>query len=127
MKSFHRLFLLIFLFLIFLTNSAGAEEVILSFSSYATVKVDASLEVREDITVWAEGKQIQRGIYRDFPTIYRDTSGKIVRVGFLLKELCLTARKFHTEQNPALTAFVFILAIPIEEFPLENKLTLLSM
>ena len=101
MKSFHRLFLLIFLFLIFLTNSAGAEEVILSFSSYATVKVDASLEVREDITVWAEGKQIQRGIYRDFPTIYRDTSGKIVRVGFFVKGALLNGKKvpYRTESR----------------------------
>ena len=45
--------------------SAGAQEKIFLFSSRATLLADSSLEVREDITVNVEGRQIRRGIYRD--------------------------------------------------------------
>ena len=36
------------------------------------MKADASLTVRETITVQAEGTEIRRGILRDFPTSYTD-------------------------------------------------------
>src|SRR5690606_9748606 len=38
--------------------------------------------VTEHITVHAEGTRIRRGIYRDFPTRYRDRHGNRVVVGF---------------------------------------------
>ena len=40
------------------------------------------LTVRERIVVYAEGRQIQRGILRDFPTDYRDRFGNRVSVPF---------------------------------------------
>ncbi|MCP4376559.1 MAG: DUF2207 domain-containing protein [bacterium] len=49
-------------------NSAIAKEEILLFHSHIVVNPDSSLTVTETITVRAEGKNIKRGIYRDFPT-----------------------------------------------------------
>ena len=40
------------------------------------------MTVTETILVKAEGKQIRRGIYRDFPTDYQDQHGNRYRVGF---------------------------------------------
>jgi len=48
-----------------------ASERILEFHSDIIVHEDASMTVQETITVRAEGQQIKRGIYRDFPTVYR--------------------------------------------------------
>jgi uncharacterized membrane protein YgcG len=53
---------------------------------HADIEVDArgTLAVRETIRVQAEGEQIRRGIYRDFPTIYPGRWGLRVRVPFEL-------------------------------------------
>lgn len=64
------------------TTSAVAREVINRFISDVTINVDGSLDVRETITLRAEGNQIKRGILRDFPTRYKNPSGTQVRVGF---------------------------------------------
>lgn len=61
---------------------AWAEEVIRNFVSDVTVNVDGSLDVIEKITVRSEGRDIRRGILRDFPTTYTDKNGVQVRVGF---------------------------------------------
>ena len=62
--------------------AAQAAEVILDFRSELQVEPDASLMVTETIAVRAEGNEIRRGIYRDFPTDYRDGHGNRMRVGF---------------------------------------------
>ena len=49
---------------------AAAEEVIRNFISDVTVNADGSVDVRETITLRAEGNEIKRGILRDFPTTY---------------------------------------------------------
>jgi len=49
-------------------SSALAREEILLFRSYIVVNPDSTLTVTETVTVRAEGKQIKRGIHRDFPT-----------------------------------------------------------
>ena len=61
---------------------ATAQERIVSYDSEVRILTDGTLEVTEHITVVAEGNRIQRGIYRDFPTRYRDRYGNRVRVGF---------------------------------------------
>ncbi len=58
-----------------------ADERILSFNDTVTVQNDGSLKVREIIRVRAEGRNIRRGIYRDFPTTYPGNGRQIV-VGF---------------------------------------------
>ncbi len=77
-----RLLAIAFGLLLALASPALAEERITSFLSDVTVNPDASLEVRETITVISEGREIRRGILRDFPTTYVDTRGQRVIVGF---------------------------------------------
>jgi uncharacterized membrane protein YgcG len=61
---------------------ARADERILSFDSTITVNADGTLEVHETIRVRAEGENIRRGIYRDFPTTYPAKDGRQIVVGF---------------------------------------------
>ena len=79
--------------------AAAASETILSFSSEITVNVDASLRVTETIRVVSAGDQIQRGIYRDFPTTYRDHAGNKYVVGFAILNVARDGRPeaYHTE------------------------------
>jgi hypothetical protein len=59
-----------------------AGERILSFHSDINVYGDSSMVVRETIAVNATGARIRHGIYRDFPTSYRDRWGNRVVVDF---------------------------------------------
>jgi uncharacterized membrane protein YgcG len=68
--------------LVFCFQPALAEERILSFDSVLEVMRDGSMTVTETITVKAEGKEIRRGIYRDFPTKYQDKYGTNYNVAF---------------------------------------------
>ncbi|MFP5379898.1 MAG: DUF2207 domain-containing protein, partial [Vicinamibacteria bacterium] len=63
-------------------NAAAAQERILAYDSEVEIRADGALDVTEHITVRAEGRQIRRGIYRDFPTRYRDRYGNQVVVAF---------------------------------------------
>jgi len=81
-----RLLLALGLLLAFVVE-VKAEELIENFLSDVTVNTDASLSVRETITVNAEGNDIRRGILRDFPTIYTDRYGRRVQVGFEVLEV----------------------------------------
>ena len=65
-----------------LAPSLAAEERILHYRSDIQVHADGWLTVTETLRVRAEGQQIRRGIYRDFPTRYRDRFGNHVRVEF---------------------------------------------
>ena len=81
MRTFGRI-----LFVLLLAASAWAQddERILEYHSDVSVKADASLVVRESIRVRAERDRIQHGIYRDFPTDYRDRLGNRVRIHFTM-------------------------------------------
>lgn len=61
-------------------------ERILEYRSEITIARDGSMEVRETIRVQAAQKQIRHGIYRDFPTRYRDRLGNFYTVGFEVLE-----------------------------------------
>lgn len=63
------------------------EESIKSLTSLITVERDSSLLVQETIQVVALRKIIKRGIFRDFPTIYKNTLGVRQRVGFKVLEV----------------------------------------
>lgn len=54
---------------------AVAEERIRSYDTVIQVQEDGAIEVTETIAVRAEGRQIQRGIFRDLPTLYRTRWG----------------------------------------------------
>ena len=68
--------------LLFLPLLANADERILEFHSDILVRADAVIEVTETIRVRAEADQIRRGIYRDFPTRYKDRYGNTVVVDY---------------------------------------------
>jgi uncharacterized membrane protein YgcG len=74
--------LLAFLSAIALASPAVAEERIRSYHSDIEVAPDGELTVAETITVNAEGRNIRRGIFRDFPLTMQDAEGRTVRVGF---------------------------------------------
>ncbi len=61
---------------------ATAQEKILNFESRLEIMVDGSMEVTETILVRAQGQRIKRGIYRDFPTRYKDKLGHKYIVDF---------------------------------------------
>lgn len=63
-------------------TAALAEERIEHFVSDATINRDGTVEVIETITVNAEGIDIRRGIYRDFPTTYEDRHGFRIKTSF---------------------------------------------
>jgi len=78
--------------LLLLSSVPGARaqdspERILSFHSDITVNQDGSMDLLETIKVRAAGDQIKRGIYRDFPTRYRDRLGNQYVVGFEVLEV----------------------------------------
>lgn len=63
---------------------ATAQEVIHRFDSVVRVSEHGTLNVTETIRVRAEGREIKRGIYRDFPLTFRDNEGRVREVSFRL-------------------------------------------
>ena len=87
--------------LLILSTSVLADERILSFHSDVRVFADGMIEVTETIQVRAEGKQIRRGIYRDFPVEYEDRLGNnyeisVEPLAVLRDEM---PESFHTVRN----------------------------
>jgi len=82
-----------------LTAPVLAAEYIEYFHSDIVVQRNGDLEVTETIRVKAAGKAIRRGIYRDFPTRYKDTRGRGLNVGFELLSVKRDdrAEAFHTK------------------------------
>ena len=82
-----------------LSFSAVADERILDFHSDIIVMEDGWIDVTETIKVRAEGNRIRRGIYRDFPTEYRDRLGNDVVVGFDIISVQRNGARedFHTQ------------------------------
>ncbi len=89
-----RLLLVIFWVVVSLTL-AQADERILQFDSRVEVQPDGAFIVTETIRVRSERRKIRRGIYRDFPTVYQDDSGRERRVGFKL----LSAKRDGNQEN----------------------------
>jgi len=73
---------LLALLALLLVGAVSADERIHRYAVEITIQPDGSLFVAEIIDVRAEGSQIRRGIYRDFPTVYRDPLGNRVTVPF---------------------------------------------
>ncbi|MEJ2491126.1 MAG: DUF2207 domain-containing protein [Desulfuromonadales bacterium] len=77
-----RVWPLVLVLLILFSGSAYSEERILDYHSDIEVFPDGAMQVTETIRVRAARQDIKRGIYRDFPTDYRDRFGNRYRVGF---------------------------------------------
>ena len=73
-------------------SSAQAVERILFFLSDVRVQHNGDLQVTETIRVQAEGREIRRGILRDFPTTYRRRDGTFVVVEFEVQSVTRDGR-----------------------------------
>lgn len=82
-------------------TAAVATEKILDYHSDITIFENAVMRVTETITVQAEGDKIRRGIYRDFPTTYKDKNGNIFRVDFEVEQILRDGKPepWHTGDN----------------------------
>ena len=80
---------------------ASAAETILEYDSHVVIAESGQLTVTERIRVRAEGKQIRRGIYRDFPLLVEDAEGREREVGFNLVSVTRDgkAEPHHTERT----------------------------
>ena len=94
--------LLSLLLSLLLAAPLAAQERILSYDSEVQVNADGSLDVSERITVRAEGNNIRRGIYRDFPTRYEDRHGNRVVVDFQMIDVLRNGKTepWFTENKP---------------------------
>ena len=85
--SFIVLLLCLLLFNFVVPAYSAQSERILDFNSRMQVQQDGTMTVTEEIRVVCAGRQIKRGIYRDFPTKYKDRYGNTVKVGFEVLEV----------------------------------------
>jgi hypothetical protein len=82
-------------------SSQAQSERILSFDSAVTVNKDSSLSVTETITVNCIGDQIRHGIYREFPTRYKDRSGNAYNVDFVVTSVSRDGKpeSYHLQRS----------------------------
>ncbi|HEY6274544.1 MAG TPA: DUF2207 domain-containing protein [Terriglobales bacterium] len=75
------------------------DERIRAFESHITVNQNGSMDVTETITVKSAGVNIRRGIYRDFPTRYKDHLGNnySVTLDILGLERDGSTEAYHTQ------------------------------
>jgi len=83
--SMRRIFVLCWA-LMFVSVWCIANERIVRWDSDITIEHDGSLHVVEALTVNCEGREIRRGIVREFPTDYKDGAGFEYKVRFNLLE-----------------------------------------
>ena len=68
-------------------EEAGSGERILSFDSNIKIRSDGKLDILDRITVRAEGREIRRGIYRDFGTVLVQRDGTLDKVSYDFKKI----------------------------------------
>lgn len=78
---------------------AHADERILSYHSLIELAKSGKMTVTETIKVNAEGYQIKRGIYRDFPLTFKGDDGRMHRVDFSIVSIERDGQPddYHTE------------------------------
>lgn len=96
MKTVKKIFLILILGLILLSTTSNAvisTEKIYSYDSEIYIQEDASMIVEETIEVYAGGINIKKGIYRDFPTKYKDKNNNNYNVKFEVLEVLKDGKK----------------------------------
>ncbi len=79
---------------------AQADERILAYRSDIQIDSDGAMTVTETIRVRAEGVNIRRGLYREFPTQYSDRLGNVYLVGFRVVGLTRDGRSEPWDAYP---------------------------
>src|SRR6478735_10852316 len=94
-----KLLMACFLALLAAAPGAAQTEGITSFDSRITVNTDGSMQVVETIVVESAGVDIVHGIYRDFPTRYKDRRGNRYSVLFDIVSVRRdgNSEPYHTE------------------------------
>lgn len=89
MRKFKKICVVILLAILVLSTKSNAvrSERITNYTSEIFIDEDGSMIVEETIEVYAQGDEIERGIYRDFPTKYKDRYGKSYKVDFEVLEV----------------------------------------
>ena len=84
-----------------ITNVTAKTEKILDFHSDIVIHTDGSMTVTETIEVICAGIQIKRGIFRFFPTRYRDRFGNRISVSFEVLETLKNGEPepYHTKSE----------------------------
>src|SRR5687768_1313405 len=80
---------------------AEVNDRILKYHSDITVQNNGDLFVKEYITIYnGDDGNIERGIFRDFPTLYKDSNGLWDERGFSVKNVYRDEQKepFHKEK-----------------------------
>lgn len=96
MKTLKKIFLIIVLSVILfpsMSNAVISTEKILNYKSEIYINKDSSMIVEETIEVYAGGIDIKKGIYRDFPTKYKDKQGNNYNVKFEVLEVLKDGKK----------------------------------
>src|SRR6266481_6395550 len=96
-----RFLLIACLGLIAVLSARAQSERILDYQSDIALEDDGSLRVTETITVMSTGHQFRHGIFRDFPTSYKDPYNNRYAVGFeMLSATCDSVpEKFRVEDQ----------------------------
>lgn len=91
--------LLTLCFFVLIGGAARAEEFFDRYDSDIKVAKNGTLTVTEAMRVYAEGNQIRRGIYRDFPLTFVDANGRELQVGFKILSVERDGKPepYHTE------------------------------
>lgn len=82
-------------------TAQDSDERIRSFDAHITVNTDGSMLVKETIAITSAGESIVHGIYRDFPTRYKDRHGNQHSVLFNIVSLYREGQPepYHTEDK----------------------------
>lgn len=98
-KLLPALLLLSVMNLLSVSDSRAQTEKILNYHSLIEIQTDGSMLVTETIKVIAAGQEIRRGIYRTFPTKYKDRNGNTIRVLFEVVNVLKDGEPepYHTE------------------------------
>jgi len=101
LNYFNPVYCLLVSFCLLSSSLLIADERILNYHSDVQVHTDGSLTVTETIRVRAEGRNIKRGIFRDFPTSYEDRLGNnyTVTLNVLNVQRDGEPEPFHTEKR----------------------------
>lgn len=101
MKRYAELGIFFLVLLIFSTLPTYAAEVIHNYTVRIEIRQNGSLNVTETIEVTAEGKEIRRGIYRDFPLNRRTFLGGILDADYMIDSVKKNGveEPWHTDVN----------------------------
>ena len=102
-------------------------EHIRSFDSHIILNADNTMQVRETIEVWAAGDQIRHGIYREFPTRYKDLLGNRYIVAFEIGSVQRDGNSEPYHMESMSNASEFILATPTRSSLPESIVTSLPI